>query len=172
MKSMNNFDYRTSIIKGQEYNKYVAGLLQSFGVPEVTVPPFLDWANNPMEQLEITKNEKDLLVDDLVIEVKSRNVKFQDMDDFRYATVMVDTVYGWQQKTIKPFAYIIVSQITGGLFVIPGSSQPDWTIEEYYDPARDITDKFYLTTKKHCRPFLELVDVLLERADERTNQMQ
>ena len=168
---MSNFDYKRSIVIGQQYNSYVAGLLQSFGVPGVKVPEFT-WATTREEQLDKTKNEKDVLVDELVLEVKSRNVKFQNQDDFRYDTIMVDTVYGWQSKTIKPFAYIIVSQITGGMFVIPGSTHEDWTTEYYYDPARDITDQFYLTDKRHCRPFLELVDVLLERASERTNQMQ
>jgi len=168
---MNGFDYKTATVIGHRYNTYVAGLLQAFGVPKVKVPEYA-WADTREGQLDKTKNEKDILVDDLVLEVKSRNIKFHDQDDFRYNTIMVDTVYGWQSKTIKPFAYIIVSQITGGMFVIPGSTQEDWTTEHYYDPARDITDQFYLTDKRHCRPFIELVDVLLERASERTNQMQ
>jgi hypothetical protein len=78
--------------------------------------------------------------------------------------VLVDTVYGFDQKIIKPFAYVYLSQITKGVFVIPVSTREFWTIATIYDSARQIEVECYFVTKRHCRPFLELVDVLLERA--------
>jgi hypothetical protein len=84
---------------------------------------------------------------------------------------MVDTVSGFDAKVVKPWAYVIVSQITEGMFVIPASTKQYWTIRSYHDVDRDIQDRFYMTSKRHCRPFVEMVDLLLERAHERTNQM-
>jgi hypothetical protein len=85
---------------------------------------------------------------------------------------MVDTVNGFDSKVVKPFAYVIISQITHHLFAIPVATKPNWTIRTYYDADRDHEDRFYMVQKRHCRPFVEMVDVLLERAHERTNQMQ
>ena len=99
------------------------------------------------------------------------NITFTDVDDFPHNPLIVDTVYGFDSKIIKPFAYVIISQITHNIFVIPVSTKYDWSIQEYYDSQREITEQFYMVKKRHCRPFIELVDVLLERANERTNQM-
>jgi hypothetical protein len=85
---------------------------------------------------------------------------------------MIDTVSGFDSKIIKPFAYVMISQITQGIFVIPTSTKYDWTIRTYWDADRQIEDQFYMVKKRHCRPFIEMIDVLLERANERTNQMQ
>jgi hypothetical protein len=119
----------------------------------------------------MTENEKDIIVDDLVIEVKSSSRSFKNADDFPFNPVIVDTVHGFDSKIIKPFAYVMISQITQAIFVIPVSTKYDWTVQTFYDAQRDIEEQFYLVRKRHCRPFIEMVDILLERANERTNQM-
>jgi hypothetical protein len=167
---MTKFDYHKAMAEGHGYNLYVADLLQHFGVPKVDVPAFTI-ATTHDEIKDMTKNEKDIIVDDLVLEVKSSSRAFTDVDDFPHNPLIVDTVYGFDTKIIKPFAYVIISQITQNIFVIPVSTKYDWTIHEYYDAQREITEQFYMVKKRHCRPFIELVDVLLERANERTNQM-
>lgn len=156
--------------EGHGYNLYVADLLQHFGMPKVDVPEFTI-ATTHDEIRDKTLNEKDVIVDDLVLEVKSSSRSFQNVDDFPYNPVIVDTVNGFDSKIIKPFAYVMISQITQGIFVIPVSTKYDWTIQIFYDAQRDIEESFYMVRKRHCRPFIELVDVLLERANERTNQM-
>ena len=167
----NGFDYHKAMEDGHAYNHYVADLLWHFGVPGVSVPEF-SIAKTSEEVLDKTKNEKDVLVDDLVIEVKASSRAFRNVEEFPYNPVIVDTVYGYDSKVIKPLVYIIVSQVTKGLFVIPTASKPDWTIRTYKDLDRNIEDRFYMTNKRHCRPFIEFVDLLLERADERANTMQ
>jgi len=156
--------------EGHGYNLYVADLLQHFGVPQVDVPDF-SIATTHDEIRDKTLNEKDVIVGDLVLEVKSSSRSFTNADDFPFNPVIIDTVSGFDSKIIKPFAYVMISQITQGIFVIPTSTKYDWTIEKYYDGYRKIEERFYLVKKRHCRPFIEMVDVLLERANERTNQM-
>ena len=156
--------------EGHGYNLYVADLLQHFGVPQVDVPDF-SIATTHDEIRDKTLNEKDVIVGDLVLEVKSSSRSFTNADDFPFNPVIIDTVSGFDRKIIKPFAYVMISQITQGIFVIPTSTKYDWTIEKYYDGYRKIEERFYLVKKRHCRPFIEMVDVLLERANERTNQM-
>lgn len=168
---MSKFDYHQAMRDGHGYNLYIADLLANFGVPRVDVPAF-SIATTHDEIKEKTKNEKDVIVDDLVLEVKSSSRAFHDIDDFPHNPLIVDTVYGFDSKIIKPFAYLIISQITHNIFVIPVATKYDWTIQTYYDRYRDIEDQFYMVSKRHCRPFIELVDILLERANERTNQMQ
>lgn len=167
---MTKFDYHKAMREGHGYNLYVADLLQHFGMPKVDVPEFTI-ATTHDEIRDKTLNEKDVIVDDLVLEVKSSSRSFQNVDDFPYNPVIVDTVNGFDSKIIKPFAYVMISQITQGIFVIPVSTKYDWTIQIFYDAQRDIEESFYMVRKRHCRPFIELVDVLLERANERTNQM-
>jgi hypothetical protein len=167
---MTTFDYHKAMREGHGYNLYVADLLQHFGVPQVDVPDF-SIATTHDEIRDKTLNEKDVIVGDLVLEVKSSSRSFTNADDFPFNPVIIDTVSGFDSKIIKPFAYVMISQITQGIFVIPTSTKYDWTIEKYYDGYRKIEECFYLVKKRHCRPFIEMVDVLLERANERTNQM-
>jgi len=170
-KSMSKFDYHKAMRDGHGYNIYIADLLASFGVPNVDVPEFTI-ATTHDQIRDKTMNEKDVIVDDFILEVKSSSRSFKDVDDFPHNPLIVDTVYGFDSKIIKPFAYVIISQITHNLFVIPVATKYDWGIQEYYDSQIDITERFYMVQKRHCRPFIELVDILLERANERTNQMQ
>jgi len=167
---MSKFDYHKAMAEGHGYNLYVADLLQHFGVPKVDVPEFTI-ATTHDEIKDKTLNEKDIVVDDLILEVKSSSRSFQNVDDFPFNPVIVDTVHGFDSKIIKPFAYVMISQITQAIFVIPVSTKYDWTVQTFYDAQRDIEEQFYLVRKRHCRPFIEMVDILLERANERTNQM-
>lgn len=157
------FDYHKAMAEGHGYNHYVADLLRQFGVPKIDVPAF-SIATTHTQVKDMTANEKDVVVEDLILEVKSRALSFKDADDFPHTLILVDTVYGFDQKIIKPFAYVYVSQITKGTFVIPTSTRSMWTIATIYDRARDLEVECYFVSKRHCRPFLELVDVLLERA--------
>jgi hypothetical protein len=168
---MSKFNYHKAMADGHGYNLYVADLLAEFGIPKVDVPEFTI-ATTHDEIKDKTLNEKDIVVDDLILEVKSSSRWFRDIDDFPHNPLIVDTVYGFDSKIIKPFAYVIISQKTHNLFVIPVATKYDWVVQEYYDAQRDITERFYMVQKRHCRPFIELVDILLERANERTNQMQ
>ena len=140
-------------------------------MPNVDVPEF-SIATTHEKIADKTKNEKDIVVDQIVLEVKSRAISFDGADDFPHALVLVDTVYGFDQKIIKPFAYVYVSQVTKETFAIPVATRQFWTIATIFDHKRQIEVECYFVTKRHCRPMLELIDILLERAHERAGEMQ
>ncbi len=164
------FDYMESFHEGHAYNCFVADILRQFGVPDVEVPELWD-AENVAQRMDKTINEKDVLVDDLVLEVKSRNLKFEDIGSFPYEKILIDTVDGLEKKAVKPFAYVIVSQITGKMFAIAGATKDYWTVGDIHDPYRNVDYQAYFVTKRHCRPFIDLVDILLERASDRASEV-
>jgi hypothetical protein len=157
------FDYRTAFAEGEKYNRYVADLLIEFGVPKVKIPEFDEAAENP------TAFEKDVIVDDLVIEVKSRNLFFTDSYDFPYDRVLVDTKHGYESKVIKPWAYVFISQKTYKCFALFTATDCLWEIDGIYDSQRAVRYEAWMASRRLCRPFLELVDLCLEYAADRTN---
>lgn len=165
-----SFDYVNSFKQGHAFNCYIADILRHFGVPDVEVP---EWSmhKNEAELQDKTKNEKDITVDDLVLEVKSSGYEFDDIDDFPFEKIIVDTVYGFDQKSVKPFAYIHASQKGNGIFVTPVATKPHWTIGTVFDKQRQIDIECYFVIKRYCRPFAELVEILLERASGRATEV-
>lgn len=159
------FDYHAAMTAGHGFNEYVADVLTSFGISQVAVPE-LELVTDAAAIKEKTKNEKDVLVGDLVLEVKSSSRSFTSIEDFPHNPLIVDTVYGYEQKTIKPFAYIIISQLTKAMFVIPCGTHSHWEKHEYWDKNRQLVDDFYMVKKSDCRLFIDLVDELLSRQND------
>jgi hypothetical protein len=157
------FNYQTAFVEGEKYNRYVADLLIHFGVPKVKVPEFSESVENP------TALEKDIIVDDLVIEVKSRNLYFTDIYSFPYDKILVDTKHGYESKLIKPWAYVFISQKTLNCFALFTATDCLWETKEIYDPQRAVHYEALMASRRQCRPFLELVDLCLEYAADRTN---
>jgi hypothetical protein len=158
-----SFDYEKAMLEGHGFNEYVASVLRQYGVPEVYVPEFTI-ASTHDAIADKTKNEKDIVVNGLVLEVKSRAMVFNSLDDFPLSSIIVDTVYGFDQKLIKPYAYVYISQKTKAMFAIPVSSRQFWTMGTIFDTARKIQVECFFVTKRHCKPFIELVDNLLDQA--------
>jgi len=165
-----SFDYKTAFHEGHAFNCYVADILRTFGVPDVQVPELWD-EDKAVNRLEKTVNEKDVLVGDLVLEIKSRNLKFDSFEDFPYDKILIDTVHGFDSKAIKPFAYVMVSQLTGKMFAIAGATRPNWSTGQIHDPHRNVVYQAYFATKRNCRPFIDLVDILLEVQSDRANKV-
>ncbi len=112
------FDYKSAMESGHAFNKIVAMRLESEGI-SAEVPEF-SFAQSKEEIKEYTLNDKDIIVGDQVIEVKSRNLNFNDNpESFPYDDLIIDTVSGYEAKDPKPIAYVMVSQSTGGMFVFP-----------------------------------------------------
>ena len=165
-----SFDYMDSFHQGHAYNCFVADILRQFGVPDVEVPELWD-AENAEQRMDKTINEKDVLVGGLVLEVKSRNLKFENIESFPYEKILIDTVDGYDKKAVKPFAYVMVSQITGKMFALAGANKENWTVGDIHDAHRNVDYQAYFVTKRHCRPFIDLVDILLERASDRASEV-
>lgn len=153
------FDYKSAMESGHAFNKIVAMRLESEGI-SAEAPEF-SFAQSKEEIKEYTLNDKDIIVGDQVIEVKSRNLDFSDNpESFPYDDLIIDTVSGYEAKDPKPIAYVMVSQNTGGMFVFPTAFAKSWRVERKYDRYRKHEDNFYLAPKELARPFSQLVNKL------------
>jgi hypothetical protein len=100
-----------------------------------------------------------------VIEVKSRNLDFDDdPDSFPYPTVFVETVSSWKGHKPTPLAVVNISQITGDMLVIMGYDEPNWTVEKKFDRVRGIHDTWYMADKNQLESFDFLVGYIKSNA--------
>lgn len=94
------------------------------------------------------------------LEVKSRDLEFTGIEDYPYKSVFIDNVNQWNYKKHKVAAVIIISQITGKMFVIPLSSRKHWREEEITDREKHDRVQKYMVHKMHCITFEQLVEKL------------
>ena len=104
-----------------------------------------------------TDSDTDLIVNGRVIEVKSRGEHFTHPKDFPYDEPFVDTVAGSDAKNPKPFAYVFVSQITGGMVCVATSTSKRFRILAKHDHVRNIDERFYVCDRTMLRTMDRLV---------------
>jgi hypothetical protein len=119
---------------------------------------------NNIKEVHKYKDEKDVIVkikdNELILEVKSRNLYFTNKNNYPYDTAFIDTVSGWQAKSIKPFAVIVISQITNNIVIVRPSLCKLWNIENKKDRIRKINESFYTINKNLLEDYSYLVDGL------------
>ena len=113
------------------------------------------------------KDTADLLVDGLVVEVKSRRRRFTGPHDFPFPTVIVDTCESWEAKTRKPVAYVFVSQFTQGLMWCAADTRPLWTRAEQYDTVRRMLCENFVVPVSACQPMATLLERFRRRRERR-----
>ena len=156
--------FRKELATGSKWARYVAEQLNTLGIncysPEMVV-------REDISQIEaFSKDDKDILFNlmDGNLEVKSRNLRFEsDSSSYPYQTAFVDTVSGWEAKTEKPLAVVLVSQKTSQMLVAPVSTEHLWSTTSLYDNVRGIHDTWWTIDKTLLRPIDELVEWLLVR---------
>jgi hypothetical protein len=89
--------------------------------------------------------------------VKSRSFHFTSVEDYPYPTVFVDTVEGWQAKEAKAVAVAVVSQKSGGIVVVPVSTEGSWSVKRIYDSKRGFEVSVLECPKELLRSFEEFV---------------
>lgn len=157
--------FRHEATIGYKWSCEIAQRLNDHGVA-CHAPP-LEFAAT-VEDRQRFINEQDVILEVVggCVEVKSRRLSFTDQpESFPYPTAFVDTCTGWDLKTPKPRAIVIVSQITGDALVIPGSTQSEWTVSASFDRVRRIHERWYCVERASLRPFKELADWLLQRQE-------
>jgi len=157
------YNYEKAFTEGHKYNNIVAKFLSEQGIP--CKVPELELAQNKADRMRFTLGEKDIILEKLpkVLEVKTTRRAFgDDPHDFPFSNTIVDTVHGYESKEVKPYAYILYSQPTGSMLVLPPSTKNNWNIKTIYDTYQDLTDDFYLINKKDIRPMTDLVARLLQ----------
>jgi len=127
-------DFRSRLADGKKHEQAVAEALREYGLDPV-IPDEDGTAYETKE--EFLENDVDIYVGDFVIEVKSRSdtCQFTSPDDFPFPDVFVDTKQGWESKKNKPDFYVIRSQSTGGMLVIPGDTSEQWDCRKVFDRA-------------------------------------
>lgn len=103
----------------------------------------------------------DLIINNFfILEVKSRNETFTSPQSFPYQTALVDTVAGYDGKSEKPLAYIMISRPTGAMLCLRSGSSQKWTKQKKFDNVRKIECEFYLCDKKMLQPLDVLVNYI------------
>jgi hypothetical protein len=120
---------------GDRWAEFVAEQIQEVGKYAYATPTKIAESEDDIK--DFTENEKDILLSrDRTLEVKSRSFHFTSVDDYPYETAFVDTVEGWAVKAVKPVAVAVVSQVTGGIVMVPMSSAAVWSQKTVYDSKR------------------------------------
>ena len=146
--------FRRELEEGHRWASKVGALLEAEGL-QVAVTP-MEWRAT-LADADQFASEYDLLVEGQIVDVKSRRLDFTGAHDFPYRTVIVDTVAGWDAKPVKPVAVIDISQKTGGVFVVPVSTFPEWRQEPAYDRVRQIREVNYTVARDLIRPLEDFV---------------
>jgi hypothetical protein len=157
------YDYVKAFKKGHFYNKMVASFLNDNGIN--CYAPELKIAQNSQEIREMTQTEKDIVltgIHDGVLEVKTSSREFGwDPADFPYSETIVDTVSSYEEKIIKPLAYVLVSQKTEAMVALPPSTKSRWKVRRLYDNKQELWDDFYVIQKQDIAEIGKLINYLL-----------
>lgn len=156
---------------GKQYEEIIANRLIEAGIPRQFVQwevleagedgaPVLDKGR---DITHFSKHDKDITVNDYVLEVKSRRSTcvFETVDDFPFPDIFLDTEGGWESKKEKPDYYVVVSQDTGGAIVVPGSTRDQWDCRKVYDRACGFATKTLVAPKELAIPFEEMVNEIM-----------
>lgn len=153
--------FKKELEKGHFWQTCVATFLKEEGL-EVEAPG-LEIRDQIQDAFKFI-NTKDLIAAGEIIEVKSRNLSFTSGHDYPYKTIFIDTVSGWEAKKPKPFAYVMVSQITGCMIWTPGNSKKGWTVTRNRDRVRRIEVINYESPSKEWLNINLLVNLLKSRS--------
>lgn len=159
--ALSDEDFARRVKVGKKYEHYVAEQLREHGI-DAEVPQRSDKIEEDRDIDHFTRYNTDIVVGDKVIEVKSRakTCTFTSPDDFPFGDCYLDTVGGWQKKERKPDYYVVVSQVTGGIVVVDGSTQPDWLERSIYDRLCGFATNTYCADKSLLHPIEWLIEEL------------
>lgn len=153
-------DFQRRFKEGKHYEQYVAEQLKGFGLDVEINTDNVIVEGRDIEHF--TLFDTDITINDAVIEVKSRakTCTFTGPDDFPFDDCYLDTVGGWKKKQHKPDYYIVVSQVTGGMVVVDGTTQPEWVERHVYDRLCGHKNRVYCADKSLLHPIEWLVEQL------------
>jgi hypothetical protein len=154
--SENDELFKKELMEGHDWQSFPALFFQLHKL-KVEIPALS--IREHISEADKWKDSFDLIVEGIPLENKSRNEEFTCSADFPYHTIIVDTVKGYDIKTIKPFGYIMVSKPTGCLLWLPSLYSNKWTKETKFDNTRKINDEFYVCETK----YLQHINTLLNK---------
>ena len=132
-----NFEAR--LAEGNKTEKYVAERLVAAGVI-IVIPEYPEG----MPTSYYTKNQVDLLANDFVLEVKGRNLRFDNVANYKYDTIFVESTDGFDRKVHTPHFYVSVSNPTGAIIALDVEQTRDtWTTSQVTDRQRNYSYPMY-----------------------------
>lgn len=145
--------------RGKRNEGLVADLIAKQGFI-VSVTPFS--FRKTKKEIVNYRDEIDLYVgpNRLPVDVKSRRLRFTGPHDYPYETAFVDTVKGWESKTVKPVAIVLYSELTGCACAVRTSREAEWTKTHAFDRDAGIYDEFYLVRRSDLATFNEFIQAL------------
>ncbi len=151
--------FKRELATGHVWAAKLADALRTEGLTVELTPMNI---RDNVEQRGDFANEGDLVVHTgqgpILLESKSRGLRFTTIENYPYKTALVDTVSGWNQKTDKPKAIVLTSQLTEARLVISVSrTERFWVRKYHHDKKRDIWDCFYEVPKARLVPFQDLI---------------
>jgi hypothetical protein len=98
----------------------------------------------------------------LTVEIKERNLSFTCPADFPYDTVFVDDLRGLGKETLRPFAYVFLSKLTGQwVWLTTLDKNDEWSEQTIRDTTRQHDMGILVAPKKHLRPASQLLEYLI-----------
>ena len=96
---------------------------------------------------------------DIVVEIKSRAIKFTCIADYPFKTVFIESLSRWSKK-VKPAAIIVISQKTKAMIVVPVSTEKQWTTKTTGHKRDRIASQRLEADKKLLKTMPEFIDWL------------
>lgn len=153
-------NFRSRLAAGNKTEQYVAEKLAEVGVT-VVKPEYP--AGLPTKFY--TENQVDLIANDQVLEIKGRNLQFNNTEDYPYPTIFVEGKPGFDQKKFRPKFYLTVSNKSGAVIALDVDETFDrWTSEPVTDRFRQHTMETYVSRREDWIGFDELLRRLNERS--------
>ena len=145
-------EFEKELVKGHKYQAIVRDKLIEAGL-EVEMPSInFNKGTDDGDIFVFIKGQK------YVLEVKSLSREFTCIEDFPHETVIVDMEENYNKKKHHVTAYILISQKTAAMFVIPSTSQEHWTRKFIKDKVRGYSKWFMFVEKKYLKEFDDLVE--------------
>jgi hypothetical protein len=96
------------------------------------------------------------------VEIKERRLRFTSPSDYPYETVFVNATRSIEKETLRPFAYIFVSSVTGAwVWLTPLDRDETWTTQIVTDKTRGHDMGMLVAPKKFLRPAEQLTQFLV-----------
>lgn len=151
-------EFKRYLAEGYAYQGVAAAILTQLGL-QVQLPD-LRVAPTPEQWADYT-DEYDLLVEGRRIDVKSSSRAWTCIDDWPVefgGWAIVDNVGAFDRKDHKPVAYLLISQPTAAILVVPVSTRPTWRVIQRWNARQSFHQEFYAVRPQQLKTLDEFVE--------------
>lgn len=137
-----NFERR--LAAGTKTEQYVIEQLIAAGID--TEQPEMPEGSSTAEY---TKHQIDAMANGKILEIKGRNLRFDNVANYPYPTLFIEGVSGFDSKVRVPDYYVNVSNPVGTIICLDVAATRDsWTVERITDRNRQYSYDMYVSQTK------------------------